>query len=212
MRNAVVPNELEEFSPLDELSSLANRGESVRSKNTFVPISETFAPVQPPRSYQPYRWNLPNQVLDFVDLKTNGRAGMIQRFVSYLFFGGSAAVVNLIVFFIGFHVIPWPTDELLHNTLAYLCAAEMSIMANFLPNDRFTFKFLPGAKRPWLQRCLRFHMTAIVGTILTYLIELSITYFLHVPAIIGQAVALLLVLVYNFSFHHLFTYRHIKHA
>ena len=207
MRNAVVPNELEDFS------SLAPQGEPALSQNVFVPISETLnPPVQPPRSYQPYRWNLLNQVLDFVDLKTNGRAGVAQRFVSYLFFGGTAAVVNLVVFFIGFHVIPWPANELLHNTLAYLCAAEISILANFIPNDRFTFNLLPGAKRPWIQRCSRFHMTAVVGTILTYLIELGVTYLLHVPAIIGQAIALLLVLIYNFSFHHLFTYRHMNHA
>ncbi len=171
------------------------------------------AEVQPAHSYQPYPWSLPNRLLDFIDSKTNGRAGWIQRFVSYLFFGGTAALVNLAVFYVMYYyLIAALNPTILRNTLSYIVAAELSILANFIPNDRFTFSALPGAKRPWLQRCTRFHMTTIVGALLTFLIELALSTFTHTQPIFAEAIATLIVLIYNFSFHHIFTYRHPKHS
>lgn len=176
-----------------------------------VTLSQTIStPRQPIRSYQPYTWNVPNILLDIVDKHTNGRAGQIQRIISYLFFGGLAAIVNLLVFAIMLRLLPG--DSPLQNTIAYVVAAELSIMANFIPNDRFTFNTLAGAKRPWLHRCWRFHTTCIIGTILTYLIESLLVYRVHVPALIAEAIAIIIVLIYNFSAHHLFTYRQLKHA
>ncbi|MFL5625421.1 MAG: GtrA family protein [Ktedonobacteraceae bacterium] len=96
--------------------------------------------------------------------------------------------------------------------LASVFASEISIMANFIPNDYFTFSHLPGHDRSWLARYARFHLTSIVGSILTFLIESGFSYMGHVPAILAQATALILVLIYNFSFHHIFTYGHIKTA
>jgi putative flippase GtrA len=141
-----------------------------------------------------------------VDVKTNGKAGQIQRALSYLFFGGSAAVVNLVVLVIASALMPKSLDSNLSVTIAYIIAAECSIMANFLPNDRFTFNSLPGAKRPWIQRCLRFHATAIVGTLLTYILLMILKNFAHLPNLIAEAIAIIIVLVYNFTFHNLFTY------
>lgn len=169
--------------------------------------------LQPVRSYQPYSWKLPNLLLDIVDKKTNGRAGWMQRIISYLFFGGLAAVVNLITFYVMFHhVFASLRSDFLHNTLSYLVAAELSILANFIPNDRFTFNKLPGARRPWILRCMRFHLTALVGTGLTYIIELTLSNFLHLEVVFAEAIAIIIVLVYNFTFHHLFTYRHVKQS
>jgi putative flippase GtrA len=154
-------------------------------------------------------------VLDIVDKQTNGRAGWLQRFVSYLFFGGVAALVNLAVFYImyyhilAFFALKSPVGA---NVVSYIFASELSIIANFIPNDRFTFNKLPGAHRPWIQRCLRFHMTCIVGSCLTFLIELGLSTFVHIQPIFAEAIATLIVLIYNFTFHHLFTYRHMKHA
>lgn len=167
----------------------------------------------PLRSYQPYPWSLPNRVLDFVDARTHGRAGWLQRIISYLFFGGLAALVNLAVFYVMYyHLLAALPAASVRYILSYIAAAELSIIANFIPNDRFTFNKLPGARRPWLQRCARFHTTTIVGSLLTFLIGYAMTTFLHAEPIISEAAATLLVLIYNFSFHHIFTYRHIKHA
>jgi putative flippase GtrA len=158
-------------------------------------------------SYRPTPWRVMNSLLDTVDGATRGRAGWVQRFVLYLFIGGSAAVVNLVVFYLVFYRIPLPVHTAVHNVIAEGLAAEISIMANFIPNDFFTFKYLPGHARSWGARCLRFHITSIGGSILTLLIEFTLHYLAHVPALVAQAVALMLVLVYNFSFHHIFTYR-----
>lgn len=213
MKNPVVQNDVDEFS-----SVLANLGDTspLLSASQNVSIQSSGTVLTPSRSlpsYQPYRWNLLNQVLDIVDARTNGRAGWLQRLVSYLFFGGTAALVNLAVFYIMFyHVLASLNPVPLRNVLSYITAAELSIIANFIPNDRFTFNTLPGAHRPWIQRCLRFHMTTIVGSLLTFLLEMSFSSFLHTEPIFSEAVATLLVLIYNFSFHHIFTYRHVKHA
>jgi putative flippase GtrA len=189
---------------------------SVVTGSEAVPASDVSAqatiPVRGLPSYQPYSWAFLNRVLDVVDEKTGGRAGWLQRLLSYLFFGGTAAIVNLLIFYLLFyHVFAHVSNPFWHNTLSYAIAAECSIMANFIPNDRFTFNKLPGAKRPWIQRCLRFQMTTIVGSILTYLIEMTLSTFLHIEPVLSEAIATVIVLVYNFSFHHIFTYRRIKH-
>ncbi len=213
MKNPVVQNDVDEFS-----SVLANLGDTSpllsASQNLSIQSSGTvLTPSRSLPSYQPYRWNVLNQVLDIVDARTKGRAGWLQRLVSYLFFGGAAALVNLAVFYIMFyHVLARLDPVPLRNIFSYIAAAELSIIANFIPNDRFTFNRLPGARRPWLQRCLRFHMTTVVGSLLTFLLEMSFSSFIHMEPILSEATATLLVLIYNFSFHHIFTYRHIKHA
>jgi len=213
MQNSVVPNDVDEFS-----SVLAGLGEQSltlsTSPNASIDASPIIiAPEKIAPSYQAYPWSLPNRILDIVDMKTNGRAGQVQRVITYLFFGGTAALVNLAVFYVMYHLVLGSMPKsLLHNTLSYIVAAELSILANFIPNDRFTFNTLPGAKRPWLQRCVRFHMTCIVGATLTFLIELGLSTFTKIDPLIAEAIATLLVLIYNFSAHHLFTYRHVKHA
>jgi putative flippase GtrA len=163
-------------------------------------------------SYRPTPWKMVNYSLDIVDRVSGGRADWFQRFVSYLFIGGFAAVVNLVVFYTVFYRIPLPVNTAFHNLIASVLASEISIMANFIPNDYFTFRHLPGHNRSWLARCSRFHLTSIVGSLLTFLIEFSFNYAGHVPAMFAQAIALILVLIYNFSFHHIFTYRHVKTA
>src|SRR6266571_2780730 len=160
-------------------------------------------------SYHPTPWALVNGLLDIVDTVTGGRAGWIQRLFTYLFIGGVAALVNLGVF----HTVlslPMHINPVLHNVIASVLASEISIMANFIPNDYFTFRHLPGRERTWTARCTRFHITSIGGVILTFLIQFGFSFLAHMPAILSQAAALILVLIYNFSFHHIFTYRHVK--
>lgn len=215
MKDSVVSDSVDEFSSV--LVNLQRQAPSPASSQTVSVSSPDVTPISttPAHSYQPYPWPLLNRVLDVVDEKTNGRAGWLQRFISYLFFGGLAALVNLLVFYVMYyHLLAGfaLTHRTLSNIFSYIAAAELSIIANFIPNDRFTFNKLPGAQRPWLQRCGRFHMTTVVGSLLTFIIELSLSSFTHTQPIIAEAIATLLVLIYNFSFHHIFTYRHMKHA
>ncbi len=153
-----------------------------------------------------------NRILDMVDKATNGRADWVQRFFSYSFIGGMAAVVNLVIFSLIDHYVAMPVGDVVHNLIAQIVAFEISLMTNFIPNDYFTFRHLAGHKRSWGARCLRFHITSITGFTLTVLINFVFTFGAHVPPFFSQAIALLLVFVYNFTFHHLFTYRHISHS
>jgi putative flippase GtrA len=161
-------------------------------------------------SYHPTAWAFVNRVLDIVDTLTGGRAAWFQRFFMYAFIGGFAALVNMAVFFLVFYVIALPVNEPIHNVIASVLAAEISIMANFVPNDYFTFRHLSGHKRSWVARCMRFHITCVGGILLTFVIQFSISHLSHMQPIFAQAIALILVLFYNFSFHHIFTYRHVK--
>ena len=167
-------------------------------------------------SYQPTRWPRVNRSLDFVDAVTHGRADWAQRLVSYLFVGGFAALINLSLFTLIHYVIfPLPPDVTgwfergMYWFVAFAIATEVSILANFIPNDYLTFRHLPGHKRTWLARCVRFHMTCVAGVALTLGISSGL-FLLSVPAWMAQAIALILVTAFNFTAHHVFTYRHKK--
>lgn len=161
-------------------------------------------------SYHLTRWPIVNRALDITDQLTGGRAGWVQRAFSYLFFGGCAAIVNLVVFYIMLDRIALPVSAHAHNIIAYIVAAEISILANFIPNDYFTFRFLPGHSRSWGARCLRFHITTVGGVIITFVIEYALTSLTPVPAILAEAIGIIIALIYNFTVHHLFTYGDVK--
>lgn len=163
-------------------------------------------------SYHPTQWAVVNRTLDIVDRVTKGRADWVVRFISYIFFGGTAAIVNLVVFYVALNYVPLHINSLAQNIFASVLACEISLMANFVPNDYFTFRHMPGRQRSWGARCGRFHVTSLVGSGLTILIQLFFSHVVHIMPLLGQAFALILVLFYNFSFHHLFTYRHVKPA
>ena len=95
----VIPTKPEVF-PLDQSVS-----ESLPGADLLIPAapeasldlpSEAHTSVA--ETYQPYPWQPANRLLAFIDTKTGGKAGQIQRIVSYLFFGGLASVVNLLIF------------------------------------------------------------------------------------------------------------------
>jgi putative flippase GtrA len=175
--------------------------------------SEFLSGTHRTRSYQPTRWANVNRVLDVVDEITHGRAGLCQRFFSFAFVGGLAGIVNLAVLSVvlyGMHFGSMSVE--LHKIIAWVAATEISIIANFIPNDYFTFRSLDGHSRSWLERCGRFHITAASGAFFQFVLYSGFTFFGHVPAILAQALAILIVLFYNFSVHHLFTYRHVKTA
>jgi putative flippase GtrA len=162
-------------------------------------------------TYHPTRWPIVNNVLDIVDSVSKGRAGQLQRFVSFAFLGGIASLVNLGIFSIMLSR-KVPTNYEVRWVIAFLLASEISIIVNFSLNDYFTFRHLPGHTRSWSARCTRFHMTSISAIILTFLINLALSHGLRIQAILAQAIAILIVLFYNFAVHHLFTYRHVKTA
>jgi Predicted membrane protein len=178
------------------------------SDDTVVTVVE-HAIVHPHSSYHLTRWPVINRLLDFVDKVTHGRADLVMRFVSYLFFGGTAALVNLAVFALGLVLLPASFDPFTRTLVADIIACEVSLIANFIPNDYFTFRYMAGRQRPWIIRCARFHMTGMVGFLLTVILQQFFSHGVHIYPLLGQALAILIVLIYNFTFHHLFTYRHM---
>jgi dolichol-phosphate mannosyltransferase len=185
-----------------------------------VAQDETEMAASPEKSrlatYHPTRWRLVNRALDLTDEITHGRAGWVQRFITYSVIGGTAAVVNLIIFFVMYQVIILPFNDVvfwqhaMRWFIAFAVAAEISIFANFIPNDYFTFRHLPGHQRSWLARAGRFQVTCLAGTTLTFLISGAL-HFVNVQATLAQAAAIAVVFLFNFTFHHVFTYRHISH-
>ena len=146
--------------------------------------------------------------LEMIDKFTGGRANWIQRAFSYLLFGGFAGIVQLIVFYIMYYRVSLPVDRPWHYVIAFTVANEVANLANFCSNDLITFRYLPGHSRPWFVRCTRFHMTCVAGTLLQLVVSFSL-HLLMIPALLTQAGAILIVTAFNFSFHHVFTYRRV---
>jgi len=161
-------------------------------------------------SYYLTRWPIVNRLLALVEERTDGKAGLLQRVFTYLLVGGFAACVNLAAFAIMLRLPILASNDQAHNIVAYLVAAEISIFANFIPNDRITFSRLPGHSRSWYARCLRFHTTCIAGTIITFVIEEIAHFGLGVPGLFAEAIGIIIALFFNFTMHHVFTYRHTK--
>ena len=145
-----------------------------------------------------------------VDAKTGGKAAEVQRLVTFLGVGGSASALNL--------ACVWLFDHLLHPTggvaifLVLATATEISLLANFLLNDRFTFRTLVGDHRTFWQRCRRFHGPAMVGFALTLLISNLTHHLAHLTLTASQAVAIVIVTVVNFLMHRHWTYRDARPA
>jgi putative flippase GtrA len=160
-------------------------------------------------SYIPTGVAFLDSLMELVDGMTAGKAGVLQRAVSYLMVGGFAACVNLICLYIFNDMVPMPFPWVVHNIVAFLLAAEISILANFIPNDRITFSRLPGHARSWWMRCLRFHSTAIAGTLVTLIIFSVMHIWLGLHTLIAESTGIMVALVFNFTFHHIWTYRHL---
>ncbi len=166
-----------------------------------------LAPVQP-------SWY--DQLLHLLDEKSGGRAEELVRIAQFLLVGGTASLLNLVC--VGL------LDRVFHPTgvmpvfFVILAATEISLLANFMLNDRFTFRSLVGEHRTWLQRCIRFHGPASVGFVLTLVISNSVHHFVtyghgkHLPLVVGQAIAIVIVTFVNFFMHRNWTYREVKTA
>ena len=129
------------------------------------------------------------------------------HFVSYVLVGVVSTVVNLVCFQALYVYAGLPYTEQVRYLIGYLGSAEIATMFNFILNDRFTFARYDGRHRPWLVRCLRFHSTVINGFILTFLVSGGLHYEVGVPALMSQAAGIFVAFVFNYTFHHIWTYR-----
>jgi putative flippase GtrA len=166
--------------------------------------SATPALAQSPADATPFSL-LQARATAWLDRRTNGRGAEAMRVIMFLIVGGSASVVNLIFVQI--------QDSLFHPTgifpvfVVSAVATEISLLYNFMLNDRFTFRALVQGQRTWVQRCIRFHGPASVGFVLTLLISGGIHQFGHLRLVVAQAIAIVIVTVVNFFMHRHWTYR-----
>lgn len=136
-----------------------------------------------------------------LDVYTRGHAAEIVRLVSFLIMGGLGALVNLGFVWIFSRYTTLPYDVYI------VLATEISLICNFLLNDRFTFHSLIDSQRPFWLRCARFHGPSALGFVLTLVISYIAHHFGHLPPVSAQAVAILIVTMVNFVMHRLWTYR-----
>ncbi len=177
--------------------------ESVEPARKTNAVAVAIQPLE--QSYYDTRWPLVNQALAIAERLTGGRAGVFQRLFTYVVIGGTAALVNLGAFAVFEHFGSLKVLSL-YSVFAYVSAYELSILANFIPNDYFTFRFLSGHQRSWLARCLRFHVTSLSGVLVTFALSWVFFHPLGMRLLMAQALALILAVFYNFTAHHIFTY------
>jgi hypothetical protein len=100
-------------------------------------------------SYSPTKWDFLNNILDRVDVITKGRAGSLMMFATFLIIGGFTSLIN-----IGIAMVVWdlflPTSNALTNLVGTVVGIEISLVVNFIFNDKFTFNNAPGHDRPWM--------------------------------------------------------------
>lgn len=150
-----------------------------------------------------------------VDRISHGRAATVMPVLSFLFVGGTASIVNLAVVFLCDLIDRTHHNDLTRHIIYSALATEISLLYNFALNDRFTFRALVDQRRRWWQRCLRFHIPASVGFVMTLaLSSLFFTLTTKIPyhSILAQALAILIVTVVNFMMHRFWTYRPVKTA
>jgi putative flippase GtrA len=86
------------------------------------------------------------------------------RFVKFGLVGGTGVVVNLGFLFLFADVLE------LHTNLASGLAIELSIINNFLINDRWTFADRRHADVPFWRRGMHFHAVSLIGAVVQLLV------------------------------------------
>lgn len=132
---------------------------------------------------------------------------MVVRLFSFLCVGGLGAIVNVLCFSGVYYSLLVGTNSFIAYGTAFVVGMEVSMVSNFILNDRLTFGDLH--TRCWQARCLRYHVTSIGGVLLTLGSSFSLLHLLHVPALVAQATAIMIATSCNFVLHRAFTYNHI---
>ena len=124
------------------------------------------------------------------------RKGEDVRFIKFLLVGASGVVVNLSAQFI--------LKDLVNLTLpvAVAAAIEVSIISNFVLNDKFTFRDrLSGGGSNFLSRLFKFNGVSLVGAGVQYAITLFLALAIgiyHIPAaLIGIVIATMVNYIVN---------------
>ncbi len=116
-------------------------------------------------------------------------------------------MVNVLCFSGVYYPLLGVSNSFIAYGMAFIVGTEVSIVSNYMLNDRLTFGDLH--TRSWQVRCLRYHVTSIGGVLLTLGSSFALIHLLHFPALPAQATALMIATACNFVFHRIFTYGHV---
>jgi len=114
---------------------------------------------------------------------------MVVRLFKFLCIGGVGAIVNLLCFSGVYYPLLEVANSFIAYGIAFIVGTEVSILSNFILNDRLTFGDLHA--RSWQARCLRYHVTSMGGVLLTLGSSFALIHLLHVPALPAQATVVL---------------------
>ena len=161
MDHSYIQNDVDEIrdSSLEVVDELVEMVDQVAPASLIVP------------SYRPTQWDFVNNILDRVDVVTKGRAGTLVKFITFLVIGGFTTIINLGIVWVVFYKLHLPFSSGANNFISAALGSELSLIVNFMLNDKFTFHDGSGHDRPWLIRGLRFNATGLVGVGLTLGIE-----------------------------------------
>lgn len=123
---------------------------------------------------------------------------LFKQFISYLFVGGGATVVEWLCFYL-FHEM-WYIQYLLATALAFI----FSTFANWLLGRIFTFK---DSKKNILLELLQIYIVSIGGLIFNLIIMYLLVSHLEVKEMFSKMIATCIVFMYNFLIRKFLIYR-----
>ncbi len=122
---------------------------------------------------------------------TGSPNGSFARLVRFGVVGAAGTLVNSGLLLLGvkaLHVAPW---------LAAPIAAELSVISNFLLNDRWTFRGLHSSKTRW-QRLIGYNVVASSGLLISVSALVFLTQMFHTDYLVANLVGIALSAVWNY--------------
>jgi dolichol-phosphate mannosyltransferase len=125
---------------------------------------------------------------------------LVRRIGKFLVVGASGVVVNSAALFTFYQLFRFPL------VIASAAAVVLSIVNNFLWNDRWTFAYPPSALNLALRRFVRFGMASSGGLVLTTLTLWVLVNYFHLDYLVANVLAVGAGTASNFVVHSLWTY------
>ncbi len=122
------------------------------------------------------------------------RKGGLKRFIKFCFVGIIGIFVNTIILFFFTSIIG------MFYILSSILAHEISIMTNFVVNDRWAFReLIADSRHSFLMRCIHYNWTRVIGVVLSIILLYFFTEFLSINYLISNVMAIMLGVIYGYS-------------
>jgi dolichol-phosphate mannosyltransferase len=131
------------------------------------------------------------------------RTGELKRIIKFLLVGGSGTVVNLVILAFA------TTDDapLVEKMLAGAIAFEVSVIWNFVLNDRFTFGDRIKRANGYFGRLLKFNVTSLGGFVIYLGMLAALTELFGLHYLVAAAIGILGAFGWNFLVNSAWTWR-----